>query len=146
MSTLTTTLASYVPALITDRLVDHPAPLTAPSSERFSAAVLFADIFGFTSLTERLTNETISFIKANKETTPNLENVLDPWFFVCLNDSNTPCVTLSNFNKTHGIQPGDNINNCRVYNDSQEQMWTEEGMCSVLGYNPVKGGSPCTNV
>lgn len=54
MTTLFETLTSYVPNLITRRLAIAPAPLAAPLSERFSAAVLFADISGFTALTERL--------------------------------------------------------------------------------------------
>ncbi len=48
------TLASYVPALITRRLTTHPTPITEPSSEHFPAAILFADISGFTALTEHL--------------------------------------------------------------------------------------------
>lgn len=54
MSDLLDTLTSYVPALITRRLAADPAPLSAPLAERFQAAVLFADITGFTPLTERL--------------------------------------------------------------------------------------------
>lgn len=48
------TLMSYVPALIAQRLANNPAPTVTPFSERFPAAVLFADISGFTALTERL--------------------------------------------------------------------------------------------
>lgn len=54
MSTSIETLKSFVPALITQRLISNPAPVIAPFSERFTAAVLFADISGFTALTERL--------------------------------------------------------------------------------------------
>jgi class 3 adenylate cyclase/tetratricopeptide (TPR) repeat protein len=54
MPDLLNTLASYVPALITRRLAADPAPLAAPLAERFTVAVLFADITGFTPLTERL--------------------------------------------------------------------------------------------
>lgn len=55
MSTdLTTTLASYVPTLIKRRLAKNPQPISAPASEQFPAALLFADISGFTALTERL--------------------------------------------------------------------------------------------
>ena len=54
MTTLLDTLTSYVPALITRRLAAAPSSLTAPLAERFPAAVLFADISGFTALTERL--------------------------------------------------------------------------------------------
>jgi class 3 adenylate cyclase len=57
MAALLETLASYVPRLITHRLRTNPTPITAPASERFLAAVLFADISGFTPLTERLAQQ-----------------------------------------------------------------------------------------
>jgi class 3 adenylate cyclase/tetratricopeptide (TPR) repeat protein len=47
-------LASYVPALVVRRFADRHEPLGEAESERFVAAVLFADISGFTALTERL--------------------------------------------------------------------------------------------
>lgn len=53
--TLIEDLASYVPDLIVRRLARDPSPNPTPSIERFPAAVLFADISGFTALTERLT-------------------------------------------------------------------------------------------
>ena len=54
MSELVDTLGSYVPAFILQQLADNPAPLAAPRADRFPAAVLFADIKGFTPLTEQL--------------------------------------------------------------------------------------------
>lgn len=51
---LISTLASYVPTLIKRQLAQNPEPITAPTAEQFPAAVLFADISGFTALTERL--------------------------------------------------------------------------------------------
>ncbi|MBA3530331.1 MAG: AAA family ATPase, partial [Ardenticatenales bacterium] len=54
MSSLLETLVSYVPAPVVRRLATNPIPITAPIAERFSAAVLFADISGFTRLSERL--------------------------------------------------------------------------------------------
>src|SRR5437764_4887115 len=45
---------SYVPALILRRLAVDPSPLPPPHADKFLGAVLFADISGFTSLTERL--------------------------------------------------------------------------------------------
>ncbi|NTU81380.1 MAG: AAA family ATPase, partial [Chloroflexales bacterium] len=48
-------LASYVPALILRRLTADPGATMAASVERFPAAVLIADLSGFTALTEHLT-------------------------------------------------------------------------------------------
>ena len=47
-------LSSYVAALAARSLVGHREPLREPKGEQFAAAVLFADISGFTALTERL--------------------------------------------------------------------------------------------
>lgn len=57
MPAFTETLASYVPNLIARRLATNPAPPTTPLSEPFLAAILFADISGFTALTERLAEQ-----------------------------------------------------------------------------------------
>lgn len=43
-----------MPVLVTRRLAEDPCPLTEPCSERHPATVLFADISGFTALTELL--------------------------------------------------------------------------------------------
>ena len=48
------TIASYLPALVVRRLVADPTPIPLPSCDEQQAAVLFADISGFTALTERL--------------------------------------------------------------------------------------------
>src|SRR5436190_9152148 len=48
------TVAAYLPALIVKRLVIDPSPIPLPTAEEHPAAVLFADISGFTALTERL--------------------------------------------------------------------------------------------
>ena len=47
-------LSSYVSALATRRLAGRHEPLREPGGEQLAAAVLFADISGFTALTERL--------------------------------------------------------------------------------------------
>lgn len=47
-------LASYVPSLIQRRIAEDPSATVAARLETFPAAVLFADISGFTSLAERL--------------------------------------------------------------------------------------------
>lgn len=52
--TLIDSLISYVPSLLVQRTRKNPLPLAAPEMERFSAAVLFADVSGFTRLTEQL--------------------------------------------------------------------------------------------
>src|SRR5215216_1024425 len=51
---LTELLASYVPKLIQNRVIANPSPIEAPVAEGLQAAILFADISGFTLLTERL--------------------------------------------------------------------------------------------
>src|SRR5512147_1930348 len=51
---LTELLASYVPKLIQNRVAANPAPIESPVTEELQAAILFADISGFTLLTERL--------------------------------------------------------------------------------------------
>jgi class 3 adenylate cyclase len=51
---LTELLASYVPMLIQKRVIANPSPIEAPVAEEFQAAILFADISGFTLLTERM--------------------------------------------------------------------------------------------
>ncbi|HEX6034432.1 MAG TPA: adenylate/guanylate cyclase domain-containing protein, partial [Anaerolineales bacterium] len=51
---LTELLASYVPKLIQNRVIANPAPIEAPVAEDLQAAILFADISGFTLLTERM--------------------------------------------------------------------------------------------
>jgi class 3 adenylate cyclase/tetratricopeptide (TPR) repeat protein len=47
-------LRSYVPGLLASPFRAGPLPLDVPGAERFSAAVVFADISGFTPLAERL--------------------------------------------------------------------------------------------
>jgi class 3 adenylate cyclase len=47
-------LRSYVPGLLASSFRAGPLPLDVPGAERFSAAVVFADISGFTPLAERL--------------------------------------------------------------------------------------------
>ncbi|HMB22979.1 MAG TPA: adenylate/guanylate cyclase domain-containing protein, partial [Anaerolineales bacterium] len=51
---LTEVLASYVPRLIQNRIIADPSPIETPVAEEFQAAILFADISGFTLLTEHL--------------------------------------------------------------------------------------------
>ena len=51
---LTELLASYVPRLIQKRVITDPAPIESPVAEDFQATLLFADISGFTLLTERM--------------------------------------------------------------------------------------------
>lgn len=47
-------LQSYVPPVVVRRILPDPSSLKEPTADRFSAAVLFADITNFTSLSERL--------------------------------------------------------------------------------------------
>jgi len=53
-SAMTDLLASYVPRLIRKRVAQNPTPIESPFAQDFQAAVLFADISGFTRLTEGL--------------------------------------------------------------------------------------------
>ncbi len=53
-SALTELLASYVPKLIQNRVAVDPSPIESPVAEDMQAAILFADISGFTLLTEHL--------------------------------------------------------------------------------------------
>src|SRR5688572_4143499 len=53
-SALTKLLASHVPKLIQKRVIQDSVPITAPLLQDLSAVVLFADISGFTALTETL--------------------------------------------------------------------------------------------
>jgi class 3 adenylate cyclase len=57
-------LASYVPKLIQNRVAANPSPIDAPDAEDFQASVLFADISGFTLLTERLAERGPSGVEA----------------------------------------------------------------------------------
>ena len=52
-----TTLTSYVPALVVRRIAADHRPITGPTAERFGAAVLFADIRGFTAIADRLARQ-----------------------------------------------------------------------------------------
>lgn len=54
MTRLLDTLATYVPELIVRHLEKDPTPLTAPASHQIPAAVLFADISGFSLLADEL--------------------------------------------------------------------------------------------
>ena len=60
MSELVDTLSSYVPAFILQQLAKNPVPLATPRADDFPAAVLFADITGFTRLTERLAQQGVA--------------------------------------------------------------------------------------
>src|SRR5687767_12358556 len=51
---LTKLLASYVPKLIQKRVIQDSVPIASPLLQEFHAVVLFADISGFTALTETL--------------------------------------------------------------------------------------------
>jgi len=71
--TLANVLASYVPRLIQKRIVADPSPIESPVSEVAQAAVLFADISGFTSLTEKLAESGPSGVEA-------IANILNEYF------------------------------------------------------------------
>ncbi len=66
-------LASYVPALILRRMAADIGSMRSPSVERFPAAALFADLSGFTALTEQ-------FSLHNPAGTEELTQILDLYF------------------------------------------------------------------
>src|SRR6476646_11549859 len=78
MPALVETLASYVPALVTRRIAANPALLDTPFVERFAAAVLFADIAGFTPLTE-------TFVKRGPEGVEQLSQLLNDYLGKLIN-------------------------------------------------------------
>lgn len=57
MTNLLETLASYVPELVIRRLMESPSAPTSPQEEQFPAAMLFADLSGFTILAEKLAQQ-----------------------------------------------------------------------------------------
>jgi len=66
-------LASYVPKLIQKRVAADPSPIESPVTEEIQAAVLFADISGFTRLTETLA-------EAGPAGVENIANILNEYF------------------------------------------------------------------
>ena len=74
MTTILDTLASYVPNIILRRIVKNPDPITAPTFESFPAAVLYADITGFTAMTERLESIPHAELGAGAEAVTNAIN------------------------------------------------------------------------
>ena len=54
MPALIEILGSYVPEIVLHRLAADSTPIASPTTEKFPAAVLFADISGFTRLAEQL--------------------------------------------------------------------------------------------
>ncbi|MDQ3004032.1 MAG: AAA family ATPase [Chloroflexota bacterium] len=75
---LTEILASYVPKLIQNRIVADPSPIESPVTEEMPAAILFADISGFTPLTERLAEKGPTGVEA-------LARILNEYFGELIN-------------------------------------------------------------
>src|SRR5258708_6187863 len=63
MLALDETLAGYVPDLVLRRLARDSSLPTVPALERFPAAVLFADVSGFTRLTEQFAQQGASGVE-----------------------------------------------------------------------------------
>ncbi|HNB53558.1 MAG TPA: adenylate/guanylate cyclase domain-containing protein, partial [Anaerolineales bacterium] len=72
------TLASYVPHIIIHHLDAHPGGLSEPFSENHMAATLFADISGFTPLTERLA-------RSGPDGAERLASILNDYFGTLIN-------------------------------------------------------------
>jgi class 3 adenylate cyclase/tetratricopeptide (TPR) repeat protein len=66
-------LASYVPKLIQKRIAADPSPIESPVAEEIQAAVLFADISGFTRLTESLAEKGPAGVES-------IANILNEYF------------------------------------------------------------------
>jgi class 3 adenylate cyclase/tetratricopeptide (TPR) repeat protein len=66
-------LASYVPQLIQKRVAADPSPIESPVAEVIQAVVLFADISGFTRLTE-------SLAEAGPAGVETIANILNEYF------------------------------------------------------------------
>ncbi|HAV78818.1 MAG TPA: hypothetical protein DCX53_15820 [Anaerolineae bacterium] len=66
-------LASYVPKLIQKRVAADPSPIESPVSDDVQAVVLFADISGFTRLTEKLAETGPAGVEA-------IANILNQYF------------------------------------------------------------------
>lgn len=72
-SALLSTLVSYVPRFITRRLAIDPSPLSTPVGELLDGAILFADISGFSTITEQLA-------KAGPAGAEHLSRILNDYF------------------------------------------------------------------
>jgi predicted ATPase/class 3 adenylate cyclase len=84
MPELAETLASYVPSFIARRVSLDPMPVGEPRAERFSSAVLFADISGFTQLTTLM-------VQRGPAGVEELSRVLNAYF-----DQLIECITAHN--------------------------------------------------
>lgn len=62
-NSLTDLLASYVPRLIQNRIIADPSPIESPVAQDFHSAILFADISGFTVLTERMAEKGLTGVE-----------------------------------------------------------------------------------
>lgn len=66
-------MSSYVPRLVVRRLAHSQQAIHCPETESFPACVMFADVSGFTSLTEKLSS-------AGDHGIERLKNVLNTYF------------------------------------------------------------------
>jgi class 3 adenylate cyclase len=73
-------LVSYLPPSVVRRFAARPEPLKAPEMERIDAAILFADISGFTSLAEQLAQEISSARPEGGRGAEALSNWLNTYF------------------------------------------------------------------
>eukprot|EP01117_Protostelium_nocturnum_P014485 TRINITY_DN5511_c0_g2_i2.p1 TRINITY_DN5511_c0_g2~~TRINITY_DN5511_c0_g2_i2.p1 ORF type:complete len:1733 (+),score=655.57 TRINITY_DN5511_c0_g2_i2:165-5363(+) len=70
---LTSILSSYCPKLVVRRMMNSAVAIQTPEMEHYTAAVMFADISGFTALTERLAGEGLEGVE-------KLTTVLNQYF------------------------------------------------------------------
>lgn len=72
-------IASYAPSLLVAR-AGLPSPLIAPEAQALHAAVMFADVSGFTRLTESLAEAALGSSKARVDGAEQLTRIINRYF------------------------------------------------------------------
>lgn len=67
-------LYCFIPGLLLHRLANDPTPITKPTTSNYETAVLYADLASFTTISEQLTNASISQGLAGAEQITKLLN------------------------------------------------------------------------
>ena len=99
---LTEVLASYVPKLIQNRIIADPSPIKSPVSEQVHVAIFFADISGFTLLTERLAEKGPAGVEV-------IARILNEYFGQLIDIIHAYGGTWSNLRETPSSQSGTSL-------------------------------------